>query len=67
MATVFWGFVFKILVKKIEAQMLSTLSKITQLPNGKWQKKFYNLTPELPSGITGSHCNLQVCRFVYLC
>lgn len=39
MATVFWGFVFKILVKKIEAQMLSTLSKITQLPNGKWQKK----------------------------
>ena len=60
-------FVFKILVKKIEAQMLSTLSKITQLLNGKWQNKFYNMIPELTSGITGSHCYLQVCRFMYLC
>ena len=53
--------------EKIEAQMLSTLSKITQLLNGKWQNKFYNMIPELTSGIMGSHCYLQVCRFMYLC
>lgn len=61
---VFWFGGFNFLVKKIEGQILSTLSKITQLANGKWQNKFYNMIPELTSGIMKGHCNLQVCRLV---
>ena len=61
---VFWFWGFNFLVKKTEGQILSTLSKITQLANGKWQNKFYNMIPELTSGIMKGHCNLQVCRFV---
>lgn len=35
MATVFWGFVFKILVKKIEAQMLSNF--VQDNTTAQWQ------------------------------
>ncbi|XP_007447569.1 PREDICTED: serine protease inhibitor Kazal-type 6 [Lipotes vexillifer] len=62
MAAVFSGLgvFFNFLVKKIEAQILSTLSKITQLANGKWQNKLCTMIPELTSGIMKGHCNLQI-------
>lgn len=60
MATVFWGFVFKILVKKIGGTDVEYF--VQDNTTAQWQvaEKLYNMIPELTSGIMGSHCNLHV-------